>query len=124
MGQGQKAVADRGEKAGRQHPVGDGAIVAAWQPPQIGARPDEFIPFRQDNPRPGIIELKPFLDPRRYLNGKAGMIGRRVRDWQHQHARIASLILPDRRDNSAGAVFLAFLATFQMFAVTRDSCSG
>ena len=89
------------------------------QTTQIGAGPDEFIPFGQHDPRARIIEPQPRLDLGRNLDGKAGMIGRAVGYRQHQDAGIAVFVGADRGDDGAGAILLTFITSFKMLAYQR-----
>ena len=55
--EGKKAVPDGREEPWRQHAVGNRAVIAARRAPQIGARPNEFIPLGKHDP--GALGVEP-----------------------------------------------------------------
>jgi hypothetical protein len=47
---------------GRNHAVGKGSVGGTRRTTQTGARPDEFVPFGENDPGAGIVKLEPVLD--------------------------------------------------------------
>ncbi len=111
---GKEPVADGREQRGRQHPVGNRGIRCPRQSPEIGARPDELVPFGKDDPRAGIVELQPVFDLGGKLDGEGRVVGRGMGYRQHQRAGVAVFIDTEGGDDGARAILLAFVAAFNL----------
>ena len=106
----QETLADGHEQSGRNHAVGKGSVGGTRQPTQIGARPDEFVPFGENDPGAGIVKLEPVFDLGRDFDREGRVLRRATGYRQHRHMRLAAFVFPERGDNGARAVFLALVA--------------
>ena len=113
----EKSVANCRKQTGRDYSVGDRSVGCTGQAPQVGAGPDELVPFRKHDPRPGVVEAEPVFDSGGDFDRETGEIRRTVRDRQHQNARRAAFIGAKSGDNRARTIFLAFVAPFEKFSI-------
>lgn len=103
-------VANLREQPCRQQPIGDGGHVARISGTKIWARPDEAVCFCDDDPGGLIVQAKPDLGCRWYLDRELGNSGGRVGQGKDDDDGVALIVLGSHH-NSAGTVLLTFLLT-------------
>ena len=82
-----KTLADGHEQCERNQAVGKGSVGGTRQPTQIGASPDEFVPFGANDPGAVIVKLELGLDLGRDFDCEGTALRRAAGYPQHRHMR-------------------------------------